>query len=400
MDYLYLDNNATTLLHPAVAEAMAECDRAGYVNPASQHQAGRRARRVLEEAREGIAAILGADVSGTHADQVIFTSGGTEANNLALRGLAGDQPGRMIISAIEHPSVVGAAEELARQGFELRRVRVSPEGVVDVDHLRELLDQRTRVISVMLGNNETGVLQPVAEVAAVCHTAGVPVHTDAVQVVGKLPVNFRQLDVAALSLSAHKFHGPRGIGALIVRHGVELIPILFGGFQQQGLRPGTESVTLVVGLHRALQLWHDEADERASRMARLRDRLEARLLANVPDLVINGAGAARLPHTSNIAFPGLDRQALLMALDMAGVACSTGSACASGSSEPSPVLLAMGCGADVVEGSLRLSLSALTTEAEIDVAAGRIRQVAAELRGKKERGKAARTSRQWNQKTL
>jgi cysteine desulfurase len=400
MDYLYLDNNATTLLHPAVAETMAAYDRAGYANPASQHQAGRRARSVLEEAREGIAKILGANVSDTHADQVIFTSGGTEANNLALRGLAGDRPGRVIISAIEHPSVVGAAEQLARQGFDVQRLRVSREGVVDVDHLRELLDQQMRVVSVMLGNNETGVLQPVAEVAAVCHSGGVPVHTDAVQVVGKLPVDFRQLGVSALSLSAHKFHGPRGIGALIVRHGVELTPILFGGFQQLGLRPGTESVTLAVGLHRALQLWQDEADERASRMARLRDRLEERLLANVPDLVINGAGAARLPHTSNVAFPGLDRQALLMALDMAGVACSTGSACASGSSEPSPVLLAMGCPADIVEGSLRLSLSAFTTEAEIDQAAGRIRQVFNDLHRKKELGISAATSRKWNPKPL
>jgi cysteine desulfurase len=221
----------------------------------------------------------------------------------------------------------------------------------------------------MLANNETGVLQPVAELARICRQHGVMLHTDAVQVVGKLPVSFEELKVDALSLSAHKFHGPRGIGALIVRGGVRLQPILFGGFQQQGLRPGTESVALAMGLRRALELWHNEANERAERMATLRDRLENLLRAGKPETVVNGGSAARVPHCTNISFPGIDRQALLLALDQEGICCSTGSACASGSSEPSPVLMAMLCSDSVIEGSLRISLGIETSAAEIEQAA-------------------------------
>ena len=232
----------------------------------------------------------------------------------------------------------------------------------------------------MLANNETGVLQPIGELAKLCAEREIPLHTDAVQVAGKLPLHFRDLGASAMTITAHKFHGPRGIGALIVRHGVKLNPLLHGGFQQAGFRPGTEDVALAIGMFTALQLWQREAAERAARMAQLRDRLEAQLLVGDANVVINGAAATRLPHTTNIAFVGLNRQALLMALDLAGVACSTGSACASGSSEPSPVLLAMGCAEGVVEGSLRLSLGATTTPAEVDEAARRILLTVNELR--------------------
>jgi cysteine desulfurase len=235
-----------------------------------------------------------------------------------------------------------------------------------------LFRPQTRLVSLMLGNNETGVLQPVAEAARMCQLRGIPLHTDAVQVVGKLPVNFRELGVAALSCTAHKFHGHQGIGALLVRHGVGIEPQMHGGFQQAGLRPGTEPVALAVGMHVALRLWHNERHERASRMAKLRDQLERRILAGVRNSQVVGADAPRLPHTSNIAFVGYDRQALFMALDLAGVACSTGSACASGSSEPSHVLVSMGCPEGVIRGSLRFSLGAFTTDAEIDEASERI----------------------------
>jgi cysteine desulfurase len=388
MQTIYLDNNATTLILPEVAQAMAECFAAGYANPASQHAPGRRARAVLEDAREGIGRLLGADLSGVNADRVVFTSGGAEANNLAVRGLAqansAAAAGRLVISAIEHPSVVGPAEHLAAQGWRLDRLGVDAEGVAEIDDL--VLDEETRLVSIMLGNNETGVLQPVAEAAARCRATGVLCHTDAVQAVGKAPVDFRALGVDALSCAAHKFHGPRGIGVLIVRHDAPLGPILYGGFQQAGLRPGTESVALAVGMHRALQIWDEEQPARTARMTALRDRLEAALGEGWPEAVINGRQAARLPHTSSVAFPGLDRQALAMALDQAGVACSTGSACASGSSEPSPVLLAMGCPEAVVEGSLRLSLGALTTVEEVDDAARRILRVCNMLRGEKSPG--------------
>jgi cysteine desulfurase len=349
---------------------------------------------------------------------------------------------RLIISNIEHPSVVGPALELQRRGdCTLQRARVTGDGVVDVEHLRELVFAaskggqaahgtqagRRSVISVMLANNETGVLQPLSEIGSLVrechgqaselaranrpnaratedgcpwHPGSILIHTDAVQVAGKLPINFRELGVDALSISAHKFHGPRGIGALVVRHGVKLVPLHFGGFQQAGLRPGTEDVALASGMHMALRLWQQEADERAARMSRLRDRLEALLQAGDPTLVVNGQHAARLPHTSNVSFPGLNRQALLMALDQAGVACSTGSACASGSSEPSPVLIAMGCETAVIEGALRLSLGATTTPAEVDEAARLILLCANDLRQGKNRKFAAATGRQGGPKRL
>jgi cysteine desulfurase len=393
MNQIYLDNNATTPILPEVAEAMHECSLRNYANPASQHQAGRRARKLLEETREKIAALLGARTDGLDTDRVIFTSGGTESNNLALRGLCGEPGSNLVISAIEHPSIAEVARYLHQQGYDVRVLPVDPSGVIRTETLDKLIDGQTCLVSVMLGNNETGVLQPVQEIAAICRAVDVPLHTDAVQAVGKITVDFRALEVSALSLSAHKLHGPRGIGALLLRHALPIRPILFGGFQQSGIRPSTESVSLAVGLLTALQAWDREADERRRRIQSLRDRFESRLREEVPSAVINGADAARLPHTTNISFPGLDRQAILMALDLAGVACSTGSACASGSSEPSPVLLAMHLNRAIVEGSIRISLGASTTAAEIDEAIRRITLVHQGLNADNSPRNAAVTSR-------
>jgi cysteine desulfurase len=281
----------------------------------------------------------------------------------------------LVISAVEHPSVTGAADHLARHGRRVAQLPVDERGVIRVDLLPRMLDETTRLVSVMLGNNETGVLQPVAAVVELCRRHSIPVHSDAVQAVGKMPVSFADLGVDALSFSAHKFHGPVGIGGLFVRHEAPLTAILFGGFQQAGLRPGTESLALVIGMKTALELWWRGGERRAQQIAGLRDRLAERLRAGFPGLIINGEGAPRLPHTLNVAFPGLDRQAIVMALDMVNIACSTGSACASGSSERSPVLLAMGLPPDVVDGSIRLSLSTFTTESDIDQASSRILQI-------------------------
>ncbi len=391
---IYFDNNATTLIHPQVAEAMISALQSGYMNPSSPHQLGRRARQVLEQSRETIAELLGAHTRGMDADRVIFTSGGTEANNLALLGLVTNPPGNFITSAIEHPSVLAAAEELVRRGFQWRSLPVDKDGVALRDRLPELLDDQTRLVSVMLGNNETGVLQPVGELAALCAERGIPFHTDAVQAVGKIPVRFRDLAVTALSCTAHKLHGPRGMGALVLRRGSLPAPILHGGFQQDGLRPGTEDVALAVGFRVALEVSQQDPT-RATRLAELRDAFERALLAGCPEAVVLGHSADRLPHTSNIAFPGLDRQALLIALDLAGVACSTGSACASGSSQPSPVLLAMGCSEAVVAGSLRFSFSALTTADEVHQGVDRILKVVNDLRRQNRGGKLSPTSRQW-----
>jgi cysteine desulfurase len=381
---IFLDHNSTTPVLAEVVEHMTECYQGAYGNPASQHAAGRQARRIVEEARESIAEMLGARLPGRRPDRLVFTSGGTEANNLAIRGLAGTRRGRLIFSAIEHPSVLGPVEYLRNVGWETERLETGPDGVVRVEQLGAALSstdaRECAIAAVMLGNNETGVLQPVAVMARVCNELCVPLHTDAVQMVGKLPVNFAALGVATLAFSAHKFHGPRGIGGLFVRGGVELQPMLHGGFQQGGLRPGTEAVALIAGMHKALEIWHRDCEERLRRMTALRDRFEAGLLAHVPGTIVNGACADRLPHTSNVSFPGLDRRALAMALDLEGVACSTGSACASGSSEPSTVLIAMGLPTEVVAGSLRFSLGATTTEAEIDAAIERVIKVVERLR--------------------
>jgi cysteine desulfurase len=276
--------------------------------------------------------------------------------------------------------VTEAAEHGVRSGGRLHHAPVDRHGVVDVAQLRSMLTENTRLVSVMLGNNETGVVQPVAEIAKICRPQGILVHVDAVQAAGKYPVDFRQLDVDAVTISAHKFHGPIGVGGLLVRSGVGLAPILWGGFQQSGLRPGTESVTLVLGMWRALQWWRDDDADRHLRLARLRDRLADQLRAGYRTLVVNSEGAARLPHILNVSFPGIDRQALVMALDRALVACSTGSACASGSSAPSPVLRAMGLSEEVISSSVRFSLSAFTTESEVEQAAARILSVVNDLR--------------------
>lgn len=404
MDRIYLDNNATTGVLPQVAEAIRGALAAPYGNPASQHWAGRLARQALEGARESIGGLLGAECHSSRADQVIFASGGTEANNLAIWGLAnrgmagggvasegsgGAQGGHVIISSVEHPSVVGAAARLTELGWEVDRLPCSSAGVTDVERLRDLLRPQTRLVSIVLGNNETGVLQPVARAAEICAQRGVPLHTDAVQVAGKAPIDFRALGVATMTASAHKFHGPVGVAALVVRDGQALTPILRGGFQQAGLRPGTEPVALAVGMQTALEHWGRARQAIAAHLTSLRDAFEQAILTGWPSAVVNGAAGPRLPHTSNVAFPGFSRQALMMALDLAGVACSTGSACASGSAEPSPTLLAMGCERSVVEGSLRFSFGQGTTLEETLEAARRILKVCNDLRSGKTAEKRA-----------
>ena len=384
---IYLDHNSTTPIDPRVLEAMTRAWRDCGANPASQHAPGRQARRMLEEAREGILTLLGGKTAGMDADQLIFTSGGTEANNLALLGLPlagtkpgpGEPPSGVAISSIEHPSVIGAAQQLARRGLPVVHVPVRTSGVIASED-KALADARW--LSVMLANNETGVIQPVAEIARCCANDAL-FHTDAVQAVGKIAVKFRELDVDAMTVAPHKFHGPIGIGALVVKHDVKLQPQLFGGFQQGALRPGTENVALAVGFYEALKLAVAELPERAERMRSIRDELERTLRVAFPvsdGMVIVGEDAPRLPNTSNVSFPGLNRQALVMALDLAGVACSTGSACASGSSEPSPTLVAMGLPTEVVEGSIRLSLGAFTSGDEAAEATRRIIKCVKHLR--------------------
>ena len=376
--FIYLDHNSTAPMLPEVANKMTECFAAGFVNPASQHRPGQLARKHLEDARRKIANYLGAKTSGMDTDQLIFTSGGTESNNLAILGLVntpdsdpGNKPSlftpqHILISSIEHPSVIGAAEQLVRLGHSVDKIPVDSNGVCCVDQLDSMINDNTKLISLMLANNETGVVQPVNEVAQLCRDRDILFHTDAVQAVGKVLVHFRELSVDALSFTGHKFGGPRGIGGLILRHGLTPAPLQFGGFQQMALRPGTEDVALVAGMETALEIFHKNETDYYSDVLVLRNHLEQALLSRFPGLVINGADATRLPHVSNLSFSEVDRQSFLMAADMKGLAISTGSACASGSSELSPVLLAMGLEKSIIENSVRISLGLSNTRDEIE----------------------------------
>jgi cysteine desulfurase len=375
MEPIYLDSNATTPLHPAAWEAMLPHLRGAAGNPASAHRFGRLARKALEDGRERLAALLDA-----HADEVVFTSGATEANNLALLGLAGQPPGHLLASPVEHPSVTEPLLHLSRIGFTLDTLRVTAEGQVCPQSLSQRLRPETRLVAVQLANHETGAVHPIKELVALL-PAEVPLHCDAVQAIGKIPVSFRQLGVATLALSGHKFHGPPGIGALLIRRGLKVPPQLRGGHQQQGRRPGTEPVALVVGLVAALETACQEGEARRRRLRQLRQRLLDRLRSEASPVILNGPEEGGLAHTLNVSFPPVRGDALLMALDLAGVACSTGSACSSGSLLPSPVLQAMGVSDDILRGALRLSLHALHTDTEIDEAARRIVQAVRRLRG-------------------
>ncbi len=373
MECIYLDNNATTPLMPAVWEAMRPYFTEVFGNPASAHAAGRRARRALEDARESVAAYLDA-----HPDEVLFTSGATEANNLALFGLAGDPHAHLIASPIEHPSVAEPLCRLAESGFTLDYLPVDPLGRVVPEALPHLLRPETHLVAVMLANHETGAVQPVRLLAEMLQGRAL-FHCDAVQAAGKMPVRFHDLGVDTLTISAHKFHGPKGVGVLLVRRGVKLRPRTWGGHQQQGRRPGTEPVALAVGLACALDHACREMSERRNHVRRLREHFLDRLRGTAAPLIVNGPDDG-LPHTINVSFPGLKADLLLMSLDLAGVACSTGSACSSGSLLPSPVLQAMDVPDAVLRSAMRFSLSPLLTLEEIDEAARRIAAVIARLR--------------------
>ena len=387
MQTIYLDHNATTPIHPEVVEAMARIYAEGHANPASQHRPGQEARKRIEDARERIAEILGAKLGRRDGDRLVFTASATEANNLAVLGIAAafaathDGPGGLIISGIEHASVLEPAERLAEGGWKLDALPATADGVVRADLLPVWLHERTALVSVVLGNHETGVLQPVAEIAAECNQRGVPLHTDAVQVAGKLPVDFRELGVAAMSVGAHKFRGPLGIGALVLRHDVPIHPLQYGGPHEGGLRPGTPCLALAAGMCTALEIWQREQEEHARRLTALRERFETGLRAGCPGLVIHGEHGPRLPQTSNVALPRFDAEQVLIALDLSGVACSVGSACSSGSVELSPTLLAMGLPKGLAGRSLRFSFGATNTEEEVDEAVRRICHVYRELGG-------------------
>lgn len=365
MERIYLDHNATTPLDPRVLEAMVSVLREGFGNASSLHWFGQRARAAVDEARGEVAALVG----GTPAE-VVFTGSGTEADNLALRGVAAAsrEPRRKILySAVEHHAVVHTARALAEEGVPVEAVRVTAGGMLDLDDLRAKLDERTALVAVMHANNETGLVQPVAEVVHLAHERGAMVHSDAVQAAGKLRLDVRALGVDLLALSAHKIYGPQGVGALYVRRGTRMKALLRGGAQERNRRAGTENVAGIVGLGRAAALAARDLAAEASRLAALRDRLESRLLA-VAGARRNGDGP-RVPNTANVSFERTEAESLLLALDLQGLAVSTGAACAAGAMEPSHVLRAMGLPPERVQGSVRFSLGRSTTEEQVDRAA-------------------------------
>jgi cysteine desulfurase len=381
---VYLDNNATTAIHPAVLNALEAALRDVYGNASSIHNEGQSARRAIEQARESIAALAGAS-----AREIVFTSGGTESNNAAIFGAAGGGNRHHIVTtAIEHPSVLEPIAELERRGHQVTRVAPSRSGVVAAADVIAAMRPETRLVAMMLANNETGVVQPVAEVGRACRERGVHLHCDAVQAMGKIDVDVAQLAVDSLAMSAHKLHGPKGIGALYVRNGVVLDRHLFGGAQERRRRAGTENVPLAVAFGVATDLARDAGIR--TRVAELRDRLEAELIvsssgssgSSVPravaeelrgtprnpeelHVVINGGNERRVPNTSSVTFSGADAEGIVIGLDLGGVAVSTGAACSSGRVEPSHVLLAMGLTPEEARSTIRFSLSRFTTDAEI-----------------------------------
>jgi cysteine desulfurase len=362
---VYFDYNATTPPSPEVVDRVASATRELFGNASSVHHFGQQAKAALDEARSAIGSLINGDQS-----EVVFTAGGTESDNFAIRGAAEalEPSGRrhLIASAIEHEAVLNTLKALARRGWRTTLVAVDQSGVVSPERVREAIAEDTALISVMHANNEIGTIQPIAAIAAIARERGVLMHTDAVQSAGKIPIDVKALGVDLLSLSAHKFNGPKGAGVLWVRRGTRMQPILTGGKHERNRRAGTENTPAIAGMGVAARLAVQKLDGEAVRLARLRDRLEAGILAAVPGTAVNGAGSSRVPNTSNISFERIEAESLLIALDLEGIAVSTGSACSSGTLEPSHVLKAMGFPVHRTQNSLRFSLGLFSTEAEVD----------------------------------
>jgi cysteine desulfurase len=359
---VYLDNNATTMCAPEVTEAMQPYWYGAYGNPSSMHSFGGDVRRDVDRAREQVAALLGARPS-----EIVFTSGGSEGDNQAIRGTLEALAGRkrhVITTRVEHPAVRGTCHYLQKQGFRLTELPVDGDGALDLDQLAQAITPDTAIVSIMWANNETGVIFPIEEIARICKSRGVVLHTDAVQAAGKIPIDVSRVPVDLLSISGHKLHGPKGIGALYARKGTKLVPLIIGGHQEGGKRAGTENVTGIVGMGAACGMARRYLDEEFGFVRKLRNRLQEGVLRGCKGARINGKN--RLPNTLNVSFEFVEGEAILLLLDELGVSASSGSACASGSLEPSHVMRAMGVPFTAAHGSIRFSLSRYNTEEEID----------------------------------
>jgi cysteine desulfurase len=387
MNRVYLDYNATTPVEPAVLDAMLPYFSGEFGNAASIHTPGQRARAAVETAREQVAALIGG-----RSQEIVFTSGGTESDNHAIFGVVSSsfttsnsltsstsRP-HIITTAIEHEAVLNTCQALEKQSADVSYLSVNREGQIDLEELRRAIRPETKLITIMHANNELGTVQPLEEIGRIAAEGDVYFHTDAVQSAGKIPIDVNSLGVDLLSLSGHKLYAPKGIGALYVRGGTRLRQLLYGGHHQRGFRPGTENVAGIVGLGKAAEIARTSLAVDGQRVATLRNKLEQGLLARVPDSRVNAHKATRTPNTTNFLFPGIEGEALVIALDLKGLACSTGAACSSGAVEPSHVLTAIGLPPEEARASLRFSLGRHTTEKEIDFALGVIPAAVAQLR--------------------
>ncbi len=357
----YLDNNATTMTAPEVVEAMQPFWSKLYGNPSSMHTFGGKVKKDIERAREAVASLIGAS-----AGEIVFTSGGSESDNMAIRcalEAIGSDKKHIITSRVEHPAVRSVFHYLANKGYKVTEISVNRDGALNMDELKDALTPDTALVSIMWANNETGVIFPIKEIAELVKSKGILFHTDAVQAVGKIPIDLSKVPVDMLSLSGHKLHGPKGIGALYIRKGTPMVPFILGGHQERGRRAGTENVPAIIGLGKACELAAENMEEENTRIRELRDMLEHGILETCPDTIVNGKN--RLPNTLNVSFEYLEGEAILLMLDDLGIQASSGSACASGSLEPSHVMRAMGVPFTAAHGSIRFSLSRYTTEKEI-----------------------------------
>ncbi len=367
MKTVYLDHCATTAIHPDVLEMMHPFMHNSFGNPSSIHALGRMAKEAIEEARRRVADLIGADTS-----EIIFTSGGTEANNLAIQGIAyasKDRGNHIITSSIEHHAVLKTCQYLERNGFAVTYLPVDHHGLVNPENVKKVLTGKTILISVMHANNEVGTIEPIKDIGRIAADRSIPFHTDAVQSAGKLPLDVKELPVDLLSLSGHKFYGPKGVGALYIRDGIRINPLFHGGNQEKGIRSGTENVAAVVGLGKACELAKATAPALMDEIRKLRDLLQERISTAVPDLKINGHPVFRLPNILSVSVPGLTGETILRDLDERDIAVSSGSACTSHLVEPSHVLSAMGLPKEIAQGTLRMSLGIMNTANEIEYAA-------------------------------
>lgn len=364
MNTIYMDNNATTKVDPAVLEEMMPYFSEQYGNPSSMHHFGGQVGRKITEARERVAGLLGCD-----AREIIFTACGTESDNTAIRSALAAQPDKkhIITSRVEHPAILSLCKHLQkREGYDVTILNVDTDGNLDLDELSKAIRDDTAIVSIMWANNETGVIFPVEKIGAICRERGVIFHTDAVQAVGKIPMNLKELPVDMLSLSGHKLHAPKGVGALYVRKALPYRPFIIGGHQEKGRRAGTENTPGVIALGKACEIASQHIEDENTRVKALRDKLENGLMEAIPDAKLNGDKEHRLPNTSNISFGYVEGEAILLMLDQLNICASSGSACTSGSLEPSHVLRAMGVPFTFAHGSIRFSLSRFNTEQEVD----------------------------------